>query len=388
MSASLGLVMLRSHAGVRWWVHGERTPRLEALLCDPEGVLAGPGILARESAGRKRLYRIDAGASEPALYVKVFALRPGVGRLRYFLRPSKARRERAIADALTRRGFEVAAPVATGELRRLGVLEKSWSVIREIQAPDLVRRLGELVGRPAEKRALLARFGAFARRLHDAGVDQEDFAPNNILVRPDGSFVLIDFERCDLARGPLGDERWTQLAKLHRRDLGVSRTDRLRFLSAYLGAGSSRAARADAWRRRIWPELRRIRRHDARHAAAAAFREGRNIARAGEGWLVRARAGAKTIAFELDPESARLCWLRALQLERLGLPALRAVRLDGPKVELLDPGTALPRAPADQVIGRALRALAPFGQFRAPPQWHFGPRGALLRNPQSFEPES
>jgi len=379
--------MLRSHAGVRWWVHGERTPRLEALLRDPEGVLAGPGILARESAGRKRLYRVDAGPSEPALYVKVFALRPGVGRLRYFLRPSKARRERAIADALAKRGFEVAAPVATGELRRLGVLEKSWSVIREIPAPDLLRRLGELAGKPAEKRALLASFGAFSRRLHDAGVDQEDFAPNNFLARPDGSFVLIDFERCDLQRGALGGARWTQLAKLHRRDLGVSRSDRLRFLSAYLGAGSSRAARAEAWRK-IWPEYRRIRRHDARHAEAAAFREGRNIARAGDAWLVRARAGAKTIALELDPDSAKLCWLRALQLERLGLPALRAVRLDGRKVELLDPGTALPRAPADQVIGRALRALAPFGHFRAPPQWHFGPHGALLRNPQAWEPET
>ena len=102
--------MLRSHAGVRWWVHGERTPRLEALLRDPYGVLAGPGILARESAGRKRLYRVDGGGAEPALYVKVFALRPGVGRLRYFLRPSKARRERAIAVALAARGFEVAAP--------------------------------------------------------------------------------------------------------------------------------------------------------------------------------------------------------------------------------------------------------------------------------------
>jgi hypothetical protein len=102
---------------------------------------------------------------------------------------------------------------------------------------------------------------------------------------------------------------------------------------------------------------------------------------------LRARVGAKTMALELDPETARLCWLRALQLERLGLPALRAVRLDDRKVELLDPGTALPRAPADQVIGRALRALSPFGHFRAPPQWHFGPRGAVLRNPHSFEPE-
>jgi hypothetical protein len=384
-------VVPRSETGVRWWLYASPTPKLESLLADPERVLAGPGILARESAGRKRFFRVDTGDTEPALYVKLFALRPGVGRMRYFLRPSKARRERAIAQKLGQRGFEVAGPVAVGERRRFGLLERSYSVIREIDARDLVRLLGgdahgagKLTG--AERRALLERFGEFARRLHDAGVDQDDFAPNNFLARPDGSFVLIDFERCHVRRGPLGDSRWTQLAKLHRRDLGVSRSDRLRFLRAYLGAGTGRAERRAAWKR-IWPEFRRVRGHDARHAETAAFREGRNLAREGDGWVVRARASSKTIALELGPEAARLCWLRAHQLERLGLPALRPVRLEGGKVELLDPGASLPRAPADQVIGRSLAALAPWGRFGAPPQWLFTSHGALLRNPQAFELE-
>lgn len=377
----------RSETGVRWWLYASPTPKLESLLADPERVLAGPGILARESAGRKRFFRVEGDGAEPALYVKIFALRPGVGRMRYFLRPSKARRERAIAQKLAGRGFEVAAPIAVGERRRLGLLERSYSVIREIEARDLVRLLGgDASGAGAERRALLERFGAFSRRLHDAGVDQDDFAPNNFLARPDGSFVLIDFERCRVRRGPLGDSRFTQLAKLHRRDLGVSRSDRLRFLRAYLGEGAGRAERRAAWRR-IWPEFRRVRGHDAKHAEAAAFREGRNLAREGDAFVMRARAGSKTIVLELGPEDARLCWLRAHQLERLGLPALRPVRLEGGRVELLDPGASLPRAPADQVIGRSLAALAPWGRFSAPPQWLFTAHGALLRNPQAFELE-
>jgi len=357
---------------------------LDALLADPERVLAGPGSLARESAGRKRFFRVDTGGTEPALYVKLFALRPGAGRLRYFLRRSKARRERAVATRLARLGFEVAAPVAVGERRSFGLLERSYSVIREIEARDLVRLLGDGVISGAERRALLERFAVLARRLHDAGVDQDDFAPNNFLARPDGSFVLIDFERCRVRRAPLGDARWTQLAKLNRRELGVSRSDRLRFLRAYLGAGTTRADRRLAWRR-IWPEFRRIRRHDARHAEAAAFREGRNLARDGDAWVMRARAREKTIALELDAATARRCWLLAQQLERLGLPALRPVRLEGGRVELLDPGAALPRAPADQVIARSLAALAPWGHFRAPPQWLFTAHTALLRNPHAFE---
>lgn len=377
--------MARSGTSLRWWVDGERTPRLDALLSDPERVLAGPGSVARESAGRKRFFRVDA-ASEPALYVKVFTLPPGAGRLRYFLRPSKARRERAVARRIERLGVAVVRPVAVGEERRLGVLTRSFAVSRDAGARDLRAVLEGLRARGLERRALLERFAVYARKLHDAGVDQDDFSPNNFLVRGDGEFVLIDFERARVRRGPLGARAWTQLAKLNRRDFGVSRSDRLRFLRAYLGSKGreGRAERRAAWRK-IWPEFQRIRRRDARRAAAGAFEEGRNLAREGESLVVRARKGAKTLRLELGEADARLCWVRAHQLERLGLPALRPVSWAGGVVELLDPGTAHPRAPADQVIARSLAALAPYGRFRSPPQWRFTSHGALLANPQDFE---
>jgi hypothetical protein len=375
--------MARSETSLRWWVDGERSPRLEALMAEPERVLEGPGSVARESAGRKRFYRLEGGG-EPALYVKVFHPPAGLGRWRYWLRPSKARRERAVARRIAARGIEVVRPVAVGERRRRGLLERSFAVSRDAGARDLRVVLEGLREKGLERRELLVRFAAFARRLHDAGVDQDDFSPNNFLVRPGGDFVLIDFERARLRRGPLRARAWRQLAKLHRKDFGVSRTDRLRFLASYLGPGTGRAERRAAWQR-IWPEFRRIRARDARRAADSALREGRNVAREGDALLVRARAGAKTLRLELGAEEARRCWVSAHQLERLGLPALRPVRLDGPRVELLDPGTTLPRAPADQVISRALAALAPYGRFRAPPHWRFTSHGALLANPQAFE---
>ena len=201
-----------------------------------------------------------------------------------------------MARAIERRGFPVARPVAVGERRRLGVLERSWAVTRDLGARDLRVLLEAARENGAERRALLERFARFARRLHDAGVDQDDFSPNNFLVRGDGEFVLIDFERARLRRGPLGARAWTQLAKLHRRDFGVSRSERLRFLRTYLGSSGAagRAERRAAWEK-IWPEFRRIRARDARRAAEAAFKEGRHLAREGEAWLVRARAGEKTI---------------------------------------------------------------------------------------------
>lgn len=380
--------MARSGTSLRWWVDGERTPRLDALLSEPERVLEGPGSVARESAGRKRFFRVDAG-HEPALYVKVFSLPPGAARWRYFLRPSKARRERAVARRIERLGIAVVRPVAVGEERRHGVLVRSFAVSRDAGARDLRVVLESLRGAGRERRELLERFAVFARKLHDTGVDQDDFSPNNFLVRADGSFVLIDFERVRVRRGPLGARAWIQLAKLHRRDFGVSRTERLRFLRAYLGSEGreGRAERRAAWRK-IWPEFRRIRRRDARRAAASADEVGRNIAREGTALVVRARARAKTLRLQLTATDAHLCWVRAHQLERLGLPALRPARLDGTHVDLVDPGTALPRAPADQIIARSLAALAPYGRFRAPPQWRFTTHGALLANPHAFEFES
>jgi len=378
--------MARSETSLRWWVDGERTPRLEALMAAPERALEGPGSVARESAGRKRFYRLEGGG-EPALYVKVFSLPPGLARWRYFWRPSKARRERAVARRIAARGVEVVRPVAVGERRSRGLLERSFAVSRDAGARDLRAVFEGLREQGLERRELLVRFAAFARRLHDAGVDQDDFSPNNFLLRPDGAFALIDFERARLRRGPLGARAWTLLAKLHRKDFGISRSDRLRFLASYLGPGTGRAERRAAWQR-IWPEFRRIRARDARRAADSALSEGRNLAREGSALVVRARAGAKTLRLELGPDEARRCWVSAHQLERLNLPALRPVRLDGARVELLDPGTALPRAPADQVIGRALAALAPYGRFRAPPHWRFTSHGALLANPQAFEFEA
>src|SRR5262249_5420912 len=110
-------------------------------------------------------------------------------------------------------------------------------------------------------------------------------------------------------------------------------------------AASARAERRAAWQR-IWPEFRRVRRRDARRAGAAAFREGRNLVRENGALAVRARAGTKTVRVELaSADDAKLCWVRAHQLERLGLPALRPVRLDGRHVELVDPGAEHPRAP-------------------------------------------
>jgi tRNA A-37 threonylcarbamoyl transferase component Bud32 len=366
----------------RWWLNRPGSSSLEALLADPDRVLAGPTSVARQRVGRKRFYRIAPDGVGPALFVKVFTVSGAWPRLRSLLRPSKARREARTAEAVRARGFEVAGPVAVGEERCWGTLRRSFSVVAELQGRDLLDRLADLRTTPEERRGLVVAFGAFARRLHDAGIDQDDFSPNNFLVDTAGNFVLLDFERCRV--GPeLGDRRWTLLAKLHRHELSVSRTDRLRFLRAYLGEGAHPRARRAAWReieRAFW----RIRRRDARRAARAAFRIGRNLARCDSTWVVRGRETSAVRRLALGAHAARRSWVLAHQLERLALPALRPARLGPDWLELLEAPPAPPNLDEGAEIRRAARRLERYGVFVEEPEWMFGPQGALLSNPTCF----
>jgi hypothetical protein len=104
--------------------------------------------------------------------------------------------------------------------------------------------------------------------------------------------------------------------------------------------------------------------------------------------VVVGRERVAVVRLARPQREARATWIRAHQLERLGLPALRPVRLGERGVELEDPGTpasALPPAKAEAAVLRALRRFQPWGRFVAAPEWHFGPRGALLRDPSAFE---
>ena len=366
---------------IRWWLDAPPSRLLEALIEAPDRVLQGPGSVARVRVGRKRFFRIAADEGEGALYVKVFALSPGWPRLRYLLRPSKARREARVARRVGALGFAAVGPVAVGEERRRGLLLRSFSAVPEHPGRDLRELLADRSLPRARRLELLCAFARLARRLHDAGVDQDDFSPNNFLAGDEGALVLIDFERCRVGR-PLGARRFAMLAKLHRQDLGISQSDRLRFLGWYLGPDAGRPERRRALER-IAPAFRRIRARDARRAARAAFRVGRHVGRRGDAWVVVGRETAAVVRLELPRAAARQVWVRAHQLERLGLPALRPVRLGPDWVELEDLGPA--GAPDEALAARARRAFGRYGRFAAEPDWIFTPERALLRDPRAFE---
>jgi tRNA A-37 threonylcarbamoyl transferase component Bud32 len=254
----------------------------------------------RKSGRRKALYPVPPEApGEPGHLLKVTRYAGGQAWWRS-LRGSKARHELALAEALQQRGLPAPVPVAAGEERHAGRLRACYLLVRVLPgASDLAQRWPSLS--TAERRRAAGALGALVRDLQAAGLDQDDLAPNNILV--DGQELLaIDFERARLGAGAVGEgARLRALAKLDRRvgpEVGASQ--RMRFLRAYAG-GDSRAARS--WWRRLAAERARAARRDTRRWARSAGRPGRRIQRvAVDGWRGLARRDADVAALLAQAE--------------------------------------------------------------------------------------
>jgi hypothetical protein len=173
------------------------------------------------------------------------------------------------------------------------------------------------------------------------------------------------------------------LAKLQRHDLGVSRSERLRFLRTYLGEGGARSERREACAK-IMRAFFTIRQRDARHATRAAFQPGGRIGREGRTWYVKGREQAPVIRLNLGPARSRAIWTLCHVYERLRLPALRPVRLDDQGVDLQVPELDEHAMEFHAAVTRARRRFEPYGSFVREPQWALTAGGAVLLTPDAF----
>jgi hypothetical protein len=277
--------------------------------------------------------------------------------------------------------------------------------------------------------------GALARRAHDAGLFQDDFAPNNFLLRRAGppELWLIDFERARMRRRVGRRARRWMLGKLERAFADAGASDRMRFLSAYTGGRRKEIRR---WWRELGGFAARLFRRDLARLQRNAVAEGRRFRRlALGGWhgfaaegidderilaLLRAPgppalAGAGPVIDTLEASwrvryaglsraQSRRLWARAHALagrEGLGAEPLALVERGGattlllarpPGALRLRPESDLPHAAA-AVRALLLRLAAvgevapglPAGALMLAPAAGGGLRAALL-DPASFEP--
>lgn len=143
-----------------------------------------------------------------------------------------------VGRAVAQRGVPFVPPVARAEVARGTARWESVVVVPLVESEGLDAALAREGGPRAARSRLMGAYGRFARRVHDAGVWQDDFDPNNVLLKgtePEVDLALVDAERTKLLGRPLSrEERVRNLAKLAR-FRRVTRTDRLRFLIEYVG---------------------------------------------------------------------------------------------------------------------------------------------------------
>ncbi len=288
-------------AGVRWWLRaGEDPARLAPLLARALERLGTAADL--RSGRRKRLYRLALESDERADHLLKRNAYPPARGWRWSAGGSKARRELTIAEGLAERGVPVVVPVAAGERRRAGRLVECFLLVALLPDARDLRRVWSDPALPARERRHLARaLGALIREAHAAGLQQDDLAPNNVLVcDATAGLRLIDFERARLRRRTPARARRRSLAKLARAAAGVPSAQRLRFLRAY--AGDSGEARR--WWERLRAEAPRLARHDDARMCRVATRDGRRFERIAHGaWRGYARRGIdpQALLARLDP---------------------------------------------------------------------------------------
>ena len=182
------------------------------------------------------------------------------------------------AKNLTAVGINVPKMVAWGQQWGMFFEERSFVVIGKVPTGEsLERKLPDCFNGQASpenlkmRRRFIEQLAAFVKKFHDTGCCHRDLYLCHIFLTAAGVFYLIDLAR---VFRPLCRTMYQvkDLAQLHysapaRR---FSKTDRLRFLRAYLGRDKLNED-DKIFIRRISGKARRMARHDAKHGRTVPF---------------------------------------------------------------------------------------------------------------------
>jgi tRNA A-37 threonylcarbamoyl transferase component Bud32 len=221
--------MTRRFDGIYWRVRSGHQERLAAACGGWRGA-----VVVRATPDR-RVLRIEG---RPVIWVKHFRHRTLRGWAKTWFRKSPAARELAALQEVRRRGLPAPEPIGLGENRGISKRE-SFLVTAEVTgaAPLEALVLEKHRLAPRKRWKLIAEVAALIRKAHDRGISQRDLHLGNFLVRQGASefeVFLVDLQRVLIGRSLAPGARWENLSVLHGGCTAASRTDRLRFLQAYL----------------------------------------------------------------------------------------------------------------------------------------------------------
>jgi tRNA A-37 threonylcarbamoyl transferase component Bud32 len=197
-----------------------------------------PGAAAIKEGETSSVWRVPAGDGRTLILKRHNKAGRQAG-LRGLGRASRSLAAFRKGHALLARGIVTARPAAAADLRQAGVLRET---VLLTEAVDGERLSDWLRGNPApaERRRMTRLLALMLRRMHDAGFSHRDLKAPNILVPrvPGGLPVLVDLDGLRQSLHVTDTRRAQNLMRLSVSldEWGLARrTDRLRFLRAYLG---------------------------------------------------------------------------------------------------------------------------------------------------------
>lgn len=225
----------------------ELDPGFAQLLAPEErsfdGLMAIKGRVMRAKEGRRTVGFARGGREFYIKQHRGVGWREILGNLMILKWPVLgARDEWTALKALAAAGIGAPVPVAFGERGLNPATRESFVVTAAladtVTLEDLALDWQQAPPTPGEKRRTIAAVGAIARRMHGIGLNHRDFYLCHILKdRAGDRLYLLDLHRAQLR--PAVPRRW--LVKdlggllMSAAELGLTRTDRLRFVEAYAG---------------------------------------------------------------------------------------------------------------------------------------------------------
>ncbi|MES1245068.1 MAG: lipopolysaccharide kinase InaA family protein [Acidobacteriota bacterium] len=194
---------------------GELDPDLRPVDLEAEvRRLTDPGSSLRTLHwGRNYLYvtRMETVRGPVDVVVKQFRNQGAKARLNRRLKGSKAERSWKVALVLQDAGLLTPAPVM--RIESVEPEGPSFYICRQLEGATEARYLLREANAGNADEGLLQDLGRLARRLHDAGIWFRDFTSGNVLVHPDGLY-LVDLNRARVGKPPSLSERMRDLSRM------------------------------------------------------------------------------------------------------------------------------------------------------------------------------
>ena len=194
------------------------------------------------------------------LYLKKYLCRSTLDFVKHLFRPSRAKRAFNATLMLHKNGFDAPAvmglfehcngPFCTNNLLLTEGIENSRPM------PQLLTDFCQSSGGDAsiDKRALIEAFGGIIGKMHAKGIFHGDLRLGNVLVVREGQkwrFFFIDNERTKKFYHLPNRLRLKNLVQINMFRSGITNTDRMRFLKAYLKHNPAVANNRQRWAVRI-----------------------------------------------------------------------------------------------------------------------------------------